>query len=49
MTPAPTDGRVIGVDIARCIALVGMIAVHVLPGVVDGEVQPVQYVAAGRA
>lgn len=41
--------RVVGVDIARCLALLGMMATHILPGVVDGEVTVVQQVAGGRA
>jgi hypothetical protein len=42
-------GRVIGVDVARCLALLGMMATHVLPGVVDGEVPLVFQLAAGRS
>jgi hypothetical protein len=42
-------GRVVGVDVARCLALVGMIATHVLPGVVDGQVTLPQQLAGGRA
>ncbi len=41
--------RVVGVDVARCLALLGMMATHVLPGVVDGEVPLAQQVASGRA
>lgn len=41
--------RVVGVDVARCVALVGMMAVHILPGVVAGEVTAVQQLAGGRA
>jgi Heparan-alpha-glucosaminide N-acetyltransferase, catalytic len=43
------NGRVIGVDVARCLALLGMMATHVLPDVVDGEVPVVHQVAAGRS
>ena len=45
----PSGARVVGVDIARCVALVGMMATHILPGVVDGRVPVVQQVAGGRA
>jgi Heparan-alpha-glucosaminide N-acetyltransferase, catalytic len=41
--------RVVGVDVARCLALLGMMATHILPGVVDGKVPLVHQVAAGRA
>ena len=43
------NGRVIGVDVARCLALLGMMATHILPGVVDGEVTLAQQLAGGRA
>jgi hypothetical protein len=42
-------GRIVGVDVARCLALLGMMATHILPGVVDGEVPLAQQVAGGRA
>jgi len=42
-------GRVVGVDVARCLALLGMMATHILPGVVDGEVPIAQQLAGGRA
>ena len=42
-------GRVVGVDVARCVALLGMMAVHVLPSEVDGRVTAVHQLAAGRA
>ncbi|CAA9316438.1 MAG: hypothetical protein AVDCRST_MAG36-144 [uncultured Nocardioidaceae bacterium] len=41
--------RITGVDVARCLALLGMMATHVLPAVVDGEVTPAHEVAAGRS
>ena len=41
--------RIVGVDVARCLALLGMMATHVLPGVVDGEVTLAHQVAAGRS
>lgn len=43
------NGRVVGVDVARCLALLGMMATHIVPGVVDGEVAFAHQVAAGRA
>ena len=42
--------RIIGVDIARCLALIGMTATHILPEVDDaGHVSAIQQVAGGRA
>lgn len=43
------SGRVVGIDVARCLALVGMMATHILPGVVDGRVPLLQQLAGGRA
>jgi uncharacterized membrane protein len=45
----PVSSRVVGIDVARCLALLGMMATHILPGVVDGEVALAQQVAGGRA
>jgi hypothetical protein len=43
-------GRVVGLDAARCLALVGMIATHTLVSTTaDGDVTVVQQVAGGRA
>jgi uncharacterized membrane protein len=43
-------GRVVGADVARCLALVGMIATHSLASTTgDGGVTVVQQVAGGRA
>jgi hypothetical protein len=42
-------GRIVGLDVARCLALVGMIATHTLPAVRGGEVTLVQQVAGGRS
>lgn len=43
-------GRVVGLDVARCVALVGMIATHVLDRTgADGEITLVQQLAGGRA
>ena len=48
MTPTG-EGRLVGVDAARCLALVGMMATHVLPGTTGGEVPLAHQVAGGRA
>ncbi len=42
-------GRVVGVDVARAVALVGMMATHILPGLDGGEVSLSHQLAAGRA
>lgn len=43
-------GRVVGLDVARCLALVGMIATHALDTqAADGGVTTVQAVAGGRS
>ena len=47
--PGDESRRVVGVDVARCLALLGMMATHILPGVVDGEVPPAFQLAAGRS
>lgn len=51
--PADRSGRLVGVDLARCVALLGMMATHILPGIVegpDGDTVSVSHlVAAGRA
>jgi hypothetical protein len=46
---SPLTSRVVGVDVARCLALLGMMATHILPGVVDDEVPLAHQVAAGRS
>lgn len=43
------SARVVGIDIARCLALVGMMATHILPSESGGEVTLVQQLAGGRA
>jgi uncharacterized membrane protein len=44
------DGRIIGLDVARCVALLGMIATHALSATgQDGGVTVVQQIAGGRA
>ncbi len=50
-TPAlrAARARVVGIDVARCLALVGMMVTHILPGDVGGEVTLAQQVAGGRA
>ncbi len=48
--PIVSAGRVVGLDVARALALFGMMATHILAGVgPDGEVTFVQQVAGGRA
>jgi uncharacterized membrane protein len=42
-------GRVVGVDVARAVALVGMMATHILPGLDDDRVSLSHQLAAGRA
>jgi uncharacterized membrane protein len=45
-----TSTRIVGVDVARCVALVGMIATHVLPvRTADGSLGLAQELAGGRA
>ena len=41
--------RVVGVDVARGLALIGMAATHIFPSYVDERVHPAYLVAAGRA
>jgi uncharacterized membrane protein len=44
------DGRrVVGIDVARCLALVGMMATHMLPGYDGGDVTWHQQLAGGRS
>lgn len=46
----PAPGRLVGLDVARCLALLGMVAVHVLPD--DGStggLDTLREVASGRA
>ena len=45
-----TSTRIVGVDVARCVALVGMIATHVLPArAADGSLTLAHELAGGRA
>lgn len=46
---APAVTRVVGIDVARGLALLGMMATHILPGIRDGEVTTIQQVAGGRS
>jgi len=47
--PTSAD-RLVGLDVARCLALLGMVATHVLdPRSPDGTVAPLQWLAGGRA
>jgi uncharacterized membrane protein len=46
----PSRGRIVGVDIARCLALIGMMATHILDSADDqGHVTAMQQIAGGRA
>ena len=48
--PLVPAGRIVGLDVARCVALVGMIATHALVTTTpDGDVTVVQQIAGGRA
>ena len=49
MRPIVSAGRVVGLDVARALALVGMMATHILPGVENGEVTFSHQLASGRA
>ena len=50
MSPLVPPGRLVGLDVARCFALVGMIATHALiADAPDGGVTTVQAIAGGRA
>lgn len=51
MATAPTSAdRLVGLDVARCLALLGMVATHVLdPRSPDGSLAPLQWLAGGRA
>ena len=49
LLPEVAPGRVVGVDVARALALVGMMATHMLPGLVGTHVPWAQQVAGGRA
>ena len=47
--PAAASRRLVGVDLARGLALLAMMAVHVVPATSGGEVQPLQLAFGGRA
>ena len=47
--PRVSLSRVVGVDVARCLALLGMMATHVLPGFDGARVPWPQQLAGGRA
>lgn len=49
LVPEPDPRRVVGVDVARALALLGMMATHLLPGRVGFEVPWPQQLAGGRA
>jgi uncharacterized membrane protein len=47
---ATRQGRLVGLDVARCLALLGMVATHVLDArTPDGELGTAQWLAGGRA
>lgn len=47
---ATRQGRLVGLDVARCLALLGMVATHVLDArAPDGELATAQWLAGGRA
>jgi hypothetical protein len=47
--PEVAPGRIVGVDVARALALIGMMATHMLPGIEGTHVPWPQQVAGGRA
>ncbi|NPC95721.1 heparan-alpha-glucosaminide N-acetyltransferase domain-containing protein [Nocardioides sp. zg-DK7169] len=48
--PAPPPGRFVALDVARCLALLGMVATHVVaPRDPDGTLSAAQWLAGGRA
>lgn len=49
MKPIVSEGRVVGLDVARALALIGMMATHILPAFEDGVVTFSQQLAGGRA
>lgn len=49
LLPEVAPGRVVGVDVARALALVGMMATHMLPGLEGTHVPWAHQVAGGRA
>jgi uncharacterized membrane protein len=49
LVPEPDPRRVVGVDVARALALLGMMATHMLPGRIGFDVPWPQQLAGGRA
>jgi uncharacterized membrane protein len=49
LIPEVPPRRIVGVDVARALALVGMMATHIVPGRVGNDVTVVQQLAGGRA
>lgn len=50
VTESPTTARLVGIDVARCLALLGMMAVHVHDRLTpDGDLSVTYLVAGGRA
>ncbi|GAB3499992.1 hypothetical protein GCM10027572_36390 [Flexivirga lutea] len=46
---AVEGGRFVGIDVARCLALLGMMVAHILPKMIGGRVPLAQRVATGNA
>ena len=50
MAPGPRPDRLVGIDVARCLALLGMVATHVLVDFTpEGDLTFSQWLAGGRA
>lgn len=49
MSTSPSSHRIVGLDVARCVALLGMIATHTLVAVDEDGVTFVQQLAGGRS
>jgi uncharacterized membrane protein len=48
-TPFVPAGRIVGLDVARALALLGMMATHILVGIENGQLTTSQELAGGRA
>lgn len=49
MKPIVPTGRIVGLDVARCLALIAMIATHILDSTDDNGITLTQQLAGGRA
>lgn len=49
LIPLVATGRVVGLDVARCLALIGMIATHILNSTGEDGITVTQQLAGGRA